>query len=46
MVNIILLFWIGLQLQAPEWFWWVWSIGVLAIIIQFASGMYKLGKKQ
>lgn len=43
MITDILLFWIGLQLSAPTWFWWLIGIKFAIEIIQFGVKMYKAG---
>lgn len=33
MVIYILLFWIGLQLNAPAWYWIAYTIGALCLLL-------------
>lgn len=43
-MSTILLFWIGQQLQAPTWFWFLWGISAGAEIIQLGMAIYNAGK--
>lgn len=46
MINFILLWWIGLKLSAPVWYFALLGIGFFLQIIQFGCKMFKLGKNE
>ena len=41
MITSILLFWIGLQLNAPTWFWWLLGFKFTIEFLQFGMKMFK-----
>lgn len=45
MITAILLFWIGIQLNAPTWYYVLVSIGIFFRLISFGIDMYKAGKE-
>lgn len=44
MLGIILLIWVGLQLNAPTWFFVVIGIMIFINTVQLCAKMYKAGK--
>lgn len=44
MIGYILLFWVGLQMTAPTWYWWVLGIGMFINVLSFGLNMYKSGR--
>ena len=44
MIAIILMIWVGLQLNAPTWFYVICAITIAAKIIQYGINMYKEGQ--
>lgn len=45
MINLICLFWIGMQLNAPGWYFGLLIFGLLLNILNFGLKMYKAGGK-
>ena len=45
MITDILLFWIGLQLNAPTWFWWLLGVKFVIEFFGFGIKMFKAGSK-
>lgn len=45
MFGLICLYWIGLQLNAPTWYFWVLGISAFLTILNFGFKMYKIGGK-
>lgn len=45
MIAFGLLFWIGLTLSAPEWYFVLCIFGFVLNLIQFGCNMFELGKK-
>ena len=43
MITLILLFWIGLALNAPVWYWVLYGCAVFFDILSFGIKMYKIG---
>lgn len=43
MISILLFYWIGRQLNAPEWYWACLVIGALLKIVELFLRAYKLG---
>lgn len=43
MIGSILLIWIGMQLNAPVWFYALIGVRFLISVIQFGIKMYKAG---
>lgn len=43
MVACILLFWIGLQLNAPTWYWILLGVKFTLMICKFTADFIKLG---
>lgn len=43
MLHLVLLFWVGLQLNAPVWYWVLLGALALFAIIQFGWKLYKKG---
>lgn len=44
MIATILMIWVGLQLNAPTWFYAICAITIAAKIIQYGINMYKKGQ--
>lgn len=44
MLIYVLIFWIGTQLNAPMWFWWVFGLGIFTRIVSFGIDMLKIGR--
>lgn len=44
MLSAICLMWIGLQLNAPAWYYVILVIVFIISFINFGRGMYKAGK--
>lgn len=45
MIGSILLFWIGMQLNAPVWFYVLIGVNLLMRVFKFGIDMYKAGSK-
>ena len=45
MLAIIFLWWIGIQLSAPTWFYVLLGISAFAKLISYGIDMYNKGKK-
>lgn len=45
MLTLIMLFWVGTVLSAPQWYWWCWGFMVTYQVIKMGKGLYDLGKK-
>lgn len=45
MLSLICLWWIGVQLSAPTWFFVLLGIGFFIDMIDFGTKMYNKGKK-
>jgi hypothetical protein len=44
MITLAMLYWIGYQLYAPDWYWWCWGIAAFLNVIQFGINCYKKGR--
>lgn len=44
MLYLAMMFWVGLTLNAPTWYWWVWGVSLFIKIIQYGYSMYKQGR--
>ena len=45
MISMICLFWVGLKLNAPTWYFGLLIFGFVLSVFQFAAKMYKAGMK-
>lgn len=45
MISMICLFWVGVKLNAPTWYFGLIIFGLIVTIFQFAAKMYKAGMK-
>ena len=45
MLVVVCLWWIGMQLQAPNWYFWSLGITVFVKVLNFLMDIYKLGKE-
>lgn len=45
MLAHICLFWIGTQLNAPEWYYWLMGISFFLNVIGYGLKMFKRGKE-
>lgn len=45
MLIAFMLFWVGLTLSAPTWYWWCFGLFVFFNIVKFGFDMYKAGSK-
>lgn len=45
MLAIICLWWIGIQLSAPVWFYAILAISAISRMISFGMKMFQLGKE-
>lgn len=46
MLALAMLFWVGLELSAPTWYWWCWGICIGVKVIKLCWDMYKAGAGQ
>lgn len=44
MLTLAMIFWIGMELGAPTWFWVLWGITLFIGVLQFGISMFKYGR--
>lgn len=45
MLQLPIMFWILLKLNAPMWCYVVWTIWLILLVIDFCSKIYEMGKE-